>query len=196
VLHGGRVESHESVTAFQPAVLRVTALARALHRRVAAAGIEVVSLRFGVRGWNGTEASPVVDACWALERLRWETGLPVVVVGHSMGGRAALRVAGDSAVRGVVALAPWLPEQEPVRQLAGRQVVLLHGSADRITDPHATARYAERIAPIAASVRLAEVPGAGHAMLHNLRKWHMLTADAVLDVLADATAEPLRRSAG
>ncbi|WP_438949092.1 LLM class flavin-dependent oxidoreductase, partial [Streptomyces harbinensis] len=33
--------------------------------------------------------------------------VPVVLVGHSMGGRAALRAAGHPAVTGVVALAPW-----------------------------------------------------------------------------------------
>lgn len=52
---------------------------------------------------------------------------PVVMLGHSLGGRAAVRSAGAAGVRGVVALAPWLPEDEPVDQLAGRALAILHG---------------------------------------------------------------------
>ena len=43
--------------------------------------------------------------------------MPVVVLGHSMGGRTACRVADHDLVRGVVALAPWLPPGESVADL-------------------------------------------------------------------------------
>jgi pimeloyl-ACP methyl ester carboxylesterase len=39
-------------------------------------------------------------------------GVPVVLVGHSMGGRTSLRVAHDPAISGLVALCPWWPENE------------------------------------------------------------------------------------
>jgi dienelactone hydrolase len=179
VLHGGRVASREPVNARQLAVIRVALLASALHRRVAADGIGVWTLRFGVRGWNGAEASPVTDALWALEQIRRQVGVPVVVVGHSMGGRTALRVADDRSVRGVVALAPWLPENEPVRQLAGRAVTILHGTADRITDPAASARYAHRARPVAGSVALYPIERDGHGMLRRSGTWNRLIAQAV-----------------
>ncbi|MFT4261972.1 MAG: alpha/beta hydrolase, partial [Nocardioides sp.] len=54
--------------------------------------IGIVLLRYRVRGWNvGVEAlpSPVPDARWALDRIRAELGVPVALLGHSMGGRTA-----------------------------------------------------------------------------------------------------------
>jgi pimeloyl-ACP methyl ester carboxylesterase len=190
VLHGGRVASREPVSRHQLAVVRVAALARALHRRVADHGVAVWTLRFGVRGWNGAEASPVADARWALDQIRQQVGKPVVLVGHSMGGRTALRVAADPSVRGVVALAPWIPDGEPVAQLAGRSLVVVHGSADRITDPAASRRYLERARPIAETAEFHDIPGAGHAMLRSLSQWNRLTATGVLDVLRDSSALP------
>ncbi|MFD6073580.1 carboxymuconolactone decarboxylase family protein, partial [Amycolatopsis lurida] len=50
----------------------------------------------------------------------------------------------------VLAVAPWLPEEstdaepEPVRQLAGRQVMIVHGTNDERCDPELSFRLAER----------------------------------------------------
>ncbi len=41
-------------------------------------------------------------------------------------------------------LAPWCPPGEPVGQLRDRQVLVLHGSRDRITDPREFAAYVSR----------------------------------------------------
>jgi dienelactone hydrolase len=182
-LHGGKVTSREPVTARQLAVLRVALLAAAVHRRVAEHQIAVWNLRFGVRGWNGAEASPVADAIWALEQIRLHVGVPVVIVGHSMGARAALRVAGDESVRGVVALAPWLPNDEPMAELRGRSLVIAHGSSDRITDPAASARYAARARSVAKSVQFQKISDDGHAMLRHAPTWNRLTSQAVLELL-------------
>jgi alpha-beta hydrolase superfamily lysophospholipase len=185
VLHGGRVTSHEPVTWYQPAVLRVNLLAEALHRRVHRHGVQVWNLRFAVRGWNGPEASPLADAEWALGQIAARLGgRPVVLVGHSMGGRTAVRAAGAAQVRGAVGLAPWLPPGEPVAQLADRSVVLVHGTADRVTDPALTSAYAERARPLARSVEVHGIPGAKHAMLQSVRRWDELTASGVLSILA------------
>ncbi|WP_420712490.1 alpha/beta hydrolase, partial [Streptomyces sp. SPB78] len=81
----------------------------------------------------------------ALDALAARDGdRPVVLLGHSMGGRAALRAAGHPTVRGIVALAPWCPEGEPVAQLAGRELVILHGDQDRVTSPDASWRLLAR----------------------------------------------------
>ncbi|MGR4852480.1 alpha/beta fold hydrolase [Streptomyces sp. LARHCF252] len=51
------------------------------------------------------------DARRALGELARRAGdVPVVLVGHSMGGRAALRAADAPQVRAVPALAPWCPD--------------------------------------------------------------------------------------
>jgi hypothetical protein len=41
----------------------------------------------------------------------------------------------------VSALAPWLEVADPVRQLAGRTVLLAHGDQDRVTDPERSYAY-------------------------------------------------------
>nr|WP_269329567.1 alpha/beta fold hydrolase [Kineosporia babensis] len=184
VLHGGRVSGREPVTWYQPAVLRMNLLAEALHRRVHRHGVQVWNLRFAVRGWNGPEASPLADARWALEQIRGRCARPIVLVGHSMGARTALRVSGEPDVCGAVGLAPWVPPEDPVDQLAGRSVVLVHGTADRVTDPALTAAYAQRARPVAKSLVHQEIPEAGHAMLQSVRRWDDLAAAGVLDILA------------
>ena len=75
--------------------------------------------------------------------------MPVAIVGHSMGGRTACRVADHDLVRGVVALAPWLPPGEPVAALAGRSLHAAHGRRDHITSAQATRDYVDRARAVA-----------------------------------------------
>ena len=138
VLPGGKADSLDPTSHGQLTAVRMRPFAAALHRRGAALGLEVRSLRYRVRGWNGPQMSPVEDARWALDEIRAAYGaVPVALVGHSMGGRAAMRVAGASEVVSVVGLAPWLPAEDPVRQLAGRRVLIAHGALDFVTSPRA-----------------------------------------------------------
>src|SRR4051794_2983047 len=149
--------------------------ARALHRAGRRDGLSVLTLHYRYRGWNGEEMSPVADAQWALAEVRARYGaVPVVLVGHSMGGRTVLRVAGDESVRGVAALAPWLFDTEPVDQLSGRDVLIVHGSRDRVTSPRASQRYADRARATAARVDYVPLRGESHAMLLRARTWHRL----------------------
>jgi alpha-beta hydrolase superfamily lysophospholipase len=144
------------------------------------AGLRTALLRYRVTGWNhggghhrAEFPSPVPDARWALDRVREEHGtLPVVLLGHSMGARTAVRVADDADVRGVVALAPWLPPGEPVAPLAGRHLVAAHGRADRVTSFAATRDFVRRAEPVAASVLLVDMDGLGHYLLKGLRRWN------------------------
>jgi dienelactone hydrolase len=116
-----------------------------------------------------------------------------------MGGRAALRSAGRADVRGVVALAPWLPGQEPVAQLAGRDVVVLHGTRDLTTSPRASARFVARALPVSRRAVCLHVPWSGHGMVLRASTWHRLTAAFVAAVVDDAPFErplELARAAG
>lgn len=187
VLHGGRESSTDPVRARQLAVLRMIPIAGRIARR-GAGRVAVARLRYASRGWNavGGDPAPVADAEWALGQLTERfPGLPIGLVGHSMGARTALRVGGHPQVRGIVGLAPWLPAGEPVSQLAGRRVLLMHGSADRMTSPAATTAHAARIEAAGAAVSLVTVAGEGHAMLRRAQLWHELTAQFVLSTVLE-----------
>jgi predicted esterase len=143
VLHGGTTRSQASAKWRNLPVLRLWPVARVIARKVPTAA--VYRLRFAVRGWNGDGAAAIRDARWAMAAMRERhPDLPVVVVGHSMGGRTALHVGGDQQVAGVVLLAPWTPPEDPAGQVAGRPVVLVQGGRDRTTPDSETRHWMAR----------------------------------------------------
>lgn len=188
VLHGGRENGRTAVNARQLAVLRMVPIAR----RVAAAGrgrLAVVRLLDVVRGWNGADASPVADTRRAVERCLERFGdVPVGLVGHSMGARAAMRAAGSPNVGPVVGLAPWLPAGEPTEQLRGRRVLIVHGSADRMTSPSGSAAFARSLDGVAELVSLVDVAGGEHAMLRHRDAFEGLAAAFTTAALLGADA--------
>ena len=202
VLHGGAEQGTGSVPPWKLAYLRMVPIARALHRAGRkntgisgrpGGGVEVRLLRNRRYGWNSPAEDPVEDARWALERIRADhPGLPVVLVGHSMGARVALRVADDPAVRGVCALAPWTPRGEPVEAVAGRSVLIVHGTRDRMTSPAESHAFAQRAEGVAARVARFEIAGEGHAMLRRSSVWTRLTIAFTLDLLAGDDGGALR----
>jgi alpha-beta hydrolase superfamily lysophospholipase len=200
VAHGGRSVSSEPTTAVQPAVLRMVPLARAIRQALRGSGAVVLRPRFQLRGWNGEQALPVHDLRAILDDIGRRFGpVPAVLIGHSMGARAALRVAGHPAVSAVAGLAPWLPPGEPVGQLAGRRVLLVHGSADGITRPEDTWAYAERARSVA-EVMAVEIRNGDHAMLRRAGLWHRVAAEFVCGVFGlpgrgGQVAEVLRTAA-
>lgn len=195
VLHGGRERSVAATRSHQLAVLRMLPFAAALRRAGAEHGLAVARLRFAVRGWNGDAQSPVADACWALDELaRRFPAVPAALVGHSMGGRAALHAAGHPSVQSVVGLAPWIEAADPVAQLAGRRVLLMHGTRDRVTSPRGSAGFAERAADVAASISYVQVRDDRHAMLRRAGLWHELAAGFVIGTLYGGAADMNGRS--
>ena len=182
-LHGGRVRGHRQVGRLDLPVLRMRCLARAVHQQVAPHGVAVWVLRFDVQGWNGIEASPVDDARQALQEIARHGNPPVVILGHSMGGRTAMRVAGEPNVCGVVALAPWLPAGEPMGDLTDRRLLIAHGTGDRTTDPRLSRSYASKAWGVATKVRHIDVEGDGHALLRRPTTWNRIAGDAALEML-------------
>src|SRR5689334_8260698 len=202
VAHGGQVSSTAPTSALQPAVLRMITVAAAIRQGLRGSGTVVRRPRFRVRGWNGAQASPVGDLNRSLDAISAEFGpVPVVLVGHSMGARAAVRAAGHPAVSAVAGLAPWLPPGEPADQLAGRSVLLVHGTSDGITSPAETWAFVERARAVT-EVAAAEVRAGDHAMLRRALLWHAIAAefaraalglpagDRVLAAAVKATAAP------
>jgi alpha-beta hydrolase superfamily lysophospholipase len=183
VLHGGRSRSHLPVRATNLAVVRMRPFVTSL-RRHAKEGLVVAQVRYRVRGWNGAERSPVGDTLWALDQLAARfPDVPVALVGHSMGGRAAIYAAGHDSVRSVVGLAPWIEPGDSVAPLAARRVLIMHGDGDRMTDPRASASFARSAVRNAESVSFVRVEGERHAMLRRAPLWHELASGFVAATL-------------
>ncbi|HEX5588417.1 MAG TPA: alpha/beta fold hydrolase, partial [Acidimicrobiia bacterium] len=150
-------------------------------------GLAVWSLQYGVRGWNDDERSPVPDAIWALDQVSARYGeVPVVLVGHSMGGRTAVHAAGHPRVVAVAALAPWLPAGEPYEQVAGRSVLVVHGRLDTTTSPHGSLEWARHAATVTDRIWRVEVKRERHAMLFRAAFWHRIVTQFTRGVLGTA----------
>ena len=179
VLHGGGESGYGEVAWLGGPVLRMWPFAASIQRR---AGDRLAVLRLKNRffGWNGSDRTPLVDARWALDQVRERCpGLPVALVGHSMGGRVALHLAGEPDVTTVVGLAPWVVGGDPAHGRRGLDVLLMHGLDDRITDPRRTEATAERLRAGGADVTWRPVEGEGHAMLRHPLTWHREVTDFV-----------------
>ncbi|MER5641274.1 alpha/beta fold hydrolase [Kitasatospora sp. NPDC002227] len=177
VLHGGQETNERAPGPVNLPGLRMRGFVRAVARETAGAQVAVGVVRYRHRGWNGSRADAARDAAAALNDLAEELGpVPTVLIGHSMGGRAALRAAGHPSVTGVVALAPWCPESDPAGQLDGRTLLTLHSDADKVTDPGATRRFAAQARAAGAHVAGYTVHGSDHALLRRSRDWHHATA--------------------
>ncbi|MFJ7901230.1 alpha/beta hydrolase [Streptomyces sp. NPDC096198] len=184
----------DEVSARRPSALFATASVHALGRRLARAGHDeglvthVVHYRY--RGWNGSEAHPAQDAAWAADEVvRRHGDVPVCLAGVGMGGRAALHAAGHPAVSSVLALSPWLPEEdmaaspEPVKQLVGRRVLIVHGTNDERTDPELSFRLAARSKKANRDICRFEVHSDGHGLRQYRSEVQALAEDFVMGTL-------------
>ncbi len=194
----------EEVSGRRPSPLLATASVRALGRRLARAGREdglaTHVVHYRLRGWNGSEANLAQDAAWAVDEVVRRYGdVPVCLVGLGMGGRAGLRAGGHEAVNSVVALAPWLPAEdvaappEPVKQLAGRQVLIVHGTHDGRTDPELSFRLAARAKKANRDVCRFEVHADGHGLTQYRDEVLALAEDFVMGaVFGRPVSRPVR----
>ncbi|MET9501146.1 alpha/beta hydrolase [Streptomyces sp. NPDC006622] len=184
----------EEVSDRRPSLLWRSAAVRGLGRVLARAGrpegLAVHAVRYRYRGWNGGEAHLAADASWAADEIVRRYGdVPVCLVGVDMGGRAALRAGGHDAVNSVLAVAPWLPEEEvavppePVKQLVGRRVLLVHGTNDERTDPELSFRLAARAKKANRDVCRFEVHSDGHGLHQHRAEVLCLCKDFVMGAL-------------
>ncbi len=187
VLHGGREHGTQPTSSLQLSYLRMLDFTWGLRKQ--ASGCAVYVMRYRVRGWNPGQGrpDPVVDAHWALDQIQERhPGVPVAMLGHSMGGRTAFAAAGRDDVVGVCGLAPWLPQGEPLPPVrAAQRFVIAHGSSDRMTSSPLSKEYAERLARAGHRVARFELPGARHAMLDRPRLWHRFAVQTTLGLVGD-----------
>ncbi|MBB6171588.1 hypothetical protein HNR23_001648 [Nocardiopsis mwathae] len=175
LIHGGDVTDTAATTPWEPAVLRMIPFAWALRRAWADSGLLVARLRLRVRGWNGADADALADTRRALEEIERRRGpVPVVTTGHSMGGRAVLQAADAPHVRGVLGLAPWIVDGDPVEPLGGRHLLIAHADFDINTSPAASRAYVGRARGVAASADFVPVHLDSHPMVR-MGRWNELT---------------------
>ncbi|MFS3127916.1 alpha/beta hydrolase [Nocardioides sp. Bht2] len=185
MLHGGQEISRDPVEQSSGPWRRSLVMQHQITPQAHAAGVGTWLLRYQERGWNDDDApSPVPDARWALDQVRQQLGeLPVVLIGHSMGARTSVRVADDPLVQGVVALAPWLPAEDPVTPLAGKVLAAAHGSTDKITSAKATARFVDRARTAGAKAGFHDMGPVGHYMLRRVRAWNRFAISRALEMV-------------
>ena len=192
VLHGGASRGERMmVSPTQLSVVRMVPVARRLAR-AGRGRLATYRLLNSYRGWDH-EHTPVSDVAWALRELRSSYGeLPTALVGHSLGGRAALLSGSLGPVRSVVALNPWVyPTDDP--DLRGRRVLFVHGDRDRIAPLDRSATVARRLAG-STEVGFVTVPGGKHAMLRRGRVFEQAATDFVTaTLLGGAAGHPVDR---
>jgi dienelactone hydrolase len=182
--HGGEVDSLGDPHGWRAPILRMWPFAAPARDAAPAAAVGLMRYRY--RGWNGAAAHPAADLSEVLDGLP-ERIRRVVLIGHSLGGRAVVATGNHPKVVGVLGLAPWLPADEPITLHGSGHaaadnsgirsavtVVLAHGTDDRITDPRLTASYARRLRATGQAVGLVSVQGEKHAMLRRYADWSEL----------------------
>jgi pimeloyl-ACP methyl ester carboxylesterase len=194
VLHGGAGRSgNMMVSPTQLSVLRMIPIAARLAH-AGAKRLAVYRLLNSRRGWD-SKHTPVDDVRWALRELGGRLGhdLPVGLVGHSLGGRAAILAATQPEVRSVVALAPWVYPNDGDLDLSGRRVLIVHGDHDRIARPANSATVARALSRTA-DVGYITVLGGKHAMLRHHAEFDGLAAQfAAATLLGDPATGPVER---
>ncbi|MBB6564569.1 dienelactone hydrolase family protein [Kribbella sandramycini] len=182
--HGGYEHSTKTPGPWRPPILRLHPFATAARTAAPAAAIGL--LRYRHRGWNAA-GDAAVDLRAVLDGLpgRFER---VVLVGHSMGGRAVVAAGAHPRVAGVLGLAPWLPVDEPLSALRP-PVTFAHGNDDRVTSPKGTVAYANRLRAAGTPVTVHLLDGETHAMLRRAEDWNTIVTTFVQEVLSGAVGE-------
>lgn len=196
VLHGGASRRENAmVSPTQLSVLRMIPISK----RIARAGkgeLAVFRLLNSRRGWD-TSHTPVNDAEWALAQMRERLGgvVPTCLVGHSLGGRAAILASGSPQVRCAVALAPYVYPSD-VPPMHGQRIVIVHGSGDRIASPTRAIELARRLGS-RTPTGFVLVRAGKHAMLRRHGDFSGLAADlATHSLLGRASLDVTRRIVG
>lgn len=126
-----------------------------------------LEVRYRVKSWRQLE-SCVEDARAALAAAREAGAQEIALLGFSMGGAVAVRVAADPAVTTVLGLAPWLHPELDLTPLRGRRLAIFHGELDRGlpgipgVSPELSLRAAQRARALGIDTARTTIPGALH----------------------------------
>jgi len=132
-------------------------------------------VRYRVKSWKHLDLC-IEDADAAI----LEIGSPnTIMLGFSMGGAVAIATAGRPPVRGVLGLAPWIPDELDVTPIAGKELVVLHGALDTWLPgipgvaPRLSRRGFERARAAGASGRYVVIRGAVHGLALRTPRGHL-----------------------
>ena len=126
-------------------------------------------LKYRIRSWKRMGMG-IADGQAALDAVVAAGADEVVLVGFSMGGAVSSAIAAHPAVRRVIGLAPWLPEQLDLAPMRGRHMDVLHGNLDgeRFGFPGVSAAEAraglDRIIALGGSGSFRMIRGATHGI--------------------------------
>jgi pimeloyl-ACP methyl ester carboxylesterase len=128
--------------------------------------LEFAEVRYRIKSWNALDWC-IEDGRAAVEAV----GAPrTLLIGFSMGGAVASRVAAEPSVEAVVGLAPWFPDKLALDTLRGRRLRVLHGSLDRWllgipgVSPTISRRGFDRARALGADGEYTSIPGAVHGL--------------------------------
>ncbi len=176
-LPGGEVRSQARNYSWQPHILFVDLLARSCAKRIDRR-VAVGTLQWAVQGWNGPRPDPVADLAEVLAQVRQaHPSTQVALVGHSMGGRAALWGAAQNPVELVVLLAPWVERRDPLPGPTTRRIAVAHGEWDRVTPPAASQRLVERLLAAGQPATYLPLPHVTHYLIDAWRTWRDFACD-------------------
>jgi pimeloyl-ACP methyl ester carboxylesterase len=128
--------------------------------------VRFAELRYRIKSWQRFEEC-VEDARAAIEAAGGER---TVLLGFSMGGAVAIKVASEPSVEKVIGLAPWIPPRLSLEGLQGRRLSVLHGSLDRPflgipgVSPRLSRAGFERALALGAEGDYTLIPGAVHGV--------------------------------
>lgn len=187
VLPGGTDASREPFSWRSPSALRMypftASIAVRRPRRV-----RVRQVAYELYGWND-DAAPLAPAWAALERASAAApGVPIHLIGHSMGGRVAAHLAADPRVHGVLALAPWWQHADWRHIHDGVRVVAMHGTADTRTYASRTEKGVAELRARGLDATYVPMPDGGHAMLDHVLDWQRAALRFVASALSDVPA--------
>ncbi|WP_082399690.1 alpha/beta hydrolase [Gordonia phthalatica] len=171
ILPGGTDFSYRRFSPTQGSALRMYPFTASIQARFGTR-VRVKQAQYRVYGWNGGQASPMPHARAALDALASEhPGVPIAVIGHSMGGRIAALLGDDERVTDILALAPWWQFADWRHIRDGVRVRAIHGDADTVTRAPRTAKGIAELAARGFDAEYLAVPGGGHPMLDHLDVW-------------------------
>ncbi|MBM7366283.1 alpha/beta hydrolase [Gordonia hydrophobica] len=188
VLPGGTDFSYRRFSPLQGSALRMYPFTASIQARFGTR-VRVKQAQYRVYGWNGGQASPMPHARAALEALADEhPGVPIAVIGHSMGGRIAAQLGDDERVTDVLALAPWWQFADWRQIHDGVRVRAVHGDADTVTRAPRTAKGIAELVARGVDADYLAIPGGGHPMLDHVGVWQGSALRFVADALERSAA--------
>ncbi|MFZ2243009.1 MAG: alpha/beta fold hydrolase [Gordonia amarae] len=171
VLPGGTDFSYRPFSPLQAPALRMYPFSASIRARYGSA-VAVKDVRYRVYGWNGEQNSPMPYAKKALDDITARhPGIPVALIGHSMGGRVAAQLAAHRSVSSLLALAPWWQFADWRHIHDDVRVVAMHGTADTRTYARRTEKGIGELVARGVDATYVPVPGGGHPMLDQVLTW-------------------------